>query len=245
MWTRGLLKQNARNVFLGNYWPTVLTYLVYGLIVGGASAALAVTGVGTLVTTIMLAGPMGVSACYFALRNRRGEGQLEDLFYCFKSGYGNIVMVTFMRQLYIFLWSLLFVIPGIVKTYEYRMVPYLVAENPEIDYKEALDRSRAMMDGEKWNVFVLDLSFLGWWILTGFTAGLLTLFWTNPYVCSTNAELYEALKAKTGIDSGAAPQQAPYVSTVAPAPGETFVPSADVSPAPPTGEPFAPPTDLT
>lgn len=247
MWTRKLLKTNAREVFTSNYWPTVLTYWVFGLVTGGATAILAFTGVGSLVVTIMLTGPMGASLCYYALRNRRGEGQLEDIFHCFKSEYGNIILVTFMKQLFVFLWSLLFVIPGIVKTYEYRMVPYLVAENPKIDYKEALERSRAMMDGEKWNAFVLDLSFLGWWLLTGFTGGLLAIFWTTPYVCSTNAELYEALKAKTGIDSGAATEQ-PFVQPAGPAGGETFVESTVVTQeapqapaAPQSSDPFASP----
>ncbi len=221
MWTRSLIKTNAREVFLRNYWPTVLTYFVYGLIVGGAGALLALTGIGTVLVQILIGGPMGVSLCYFALRNRRGEGQLEDLFYCFKSRFGNIILVTFMQQLFIFLWSLLFVIPGIIKGYEYRMVPYLVAENPDIDYKEALERSRAMMDGEKWNAFVLDLSFLGWWILTGFTCGILSFFWTTPYVFGTNTELYEALKAKTGINSGVT------VEPTAPAAPTDFVQPVD------------------
>ena len=102
----------------------------------------------------------------------------------------------FMVNLFIALWSLLLIVPGIVKAYSYRMVPFLVAERPEIDYKEALDTSRKMMDGEKMNAFVLDLSFLGWMILTALTCGILGVFYTVPYMSQTNAELYVTLKAK-------------------------------------------------
>ena len=81
----------------------------------------------------------------------------------FRSGhYGNIVLTMFLRDLYIVLWTLLFIVPGIVKSYEYMMVPYILAENPGMDQKEVFQISREMMNGQKWNAFVLDLSFIGW-----------------------------------------------------------------------------------
>ena len=99
----------------------------------------------------------------------------------------------FLRTLYLFLWSLLFVIPGIVMGYAYQMVPYILAENPGMESKEALARSRAMTEGHKWNMFVLDLSFLGWAFLGLLTFGIGILF-LMPYVLSTRAELYLRLK---------------------------------------------------
>ena len=102
----------------------------------------------------------------------------------------------FLRDLYIFLWSLLLIIPGIVKAYEYMMVPYLLSEDPSMPTEEAFARSKAMMDGEKWNVFVLDLSFLGWNILGACTLGILTVFYVAPYQYLTHAALYGALKQK-------------------------------------------------
>ena len=101
-----------------------------------------------------------------------------------------------MMNLFLGLWFMLLIVPGIIKTYSYRMVPYLVAENPEMDFKDAIDASRKMMDGEKWKTFVLDLSFLGWIILTSLTCGILGIFYTTPYISQTNAELYTVLKAK-------------------------------------------------
>ena len=100
-------------------------------------------------------------------------------------------------DLFTYLWSLLFVIPGIIKGYEYRMIPYILAENPGIDYREAFAASKQMMDGNKWKAFVLDLSFFGWNFLSIFTCGILAIFYVMPYIYMTNAELYVALKEIT------------------------------------------------
>lgn len=100
----------------------------------------------------------------------------------------------FFRTLFTFLWSLLFIIPGIVKSYEYMMIPFILADEPTISRKEAFARSKAMMLGNKWNAFVLDLSFLGWLILACFTLGILNIFFVNPYMYLSHAELYHSLK---------------------------------------------------
>lgn len=105
-------------------------------------------------------------------------------------------LVMFMQNLYIFLWTLLLVIPGIVKSYSYRMVPYIMAEQPDINYRDAIRISREMMDGEKMNTFVLDLSFILWGLLGAVTCGLGAVFYVKPYVEATNAELYVTLRNK-------------------------------------------------
>ena len=151
---------------------------------------------GSLIVSILVAYPLTVSMSKFLLDNREGKASSNDIFYGFTAGYGNVILNMFMMNLFIALWSLLLIVPGIVKAYSYRMVPFLVAERPEIDYKEALDTSRKMMDGEKMNAFVLDLSFLGWMLLTALTCGILGVFYTVPYMSQTNAELYVTLKAK-------------------------------------------------
>ena len=106
----------------------------------------------------------------------------------------NIVSGIFLQNLFIFLWSLLLIIPGIVKSYQYRMIPYLLAEDPNLSFSEATRLSTEMMSGEKRDAFVLDLSFLGWQLLSCITCGILGVFYVNPYVQATNAELYVALK---------------------------------------------------
>ena len=105
----------------------------------------------------------------------------------------------FFRGLYTFLWSLLFIIPGIIKSYEYRMIPYLLAENPEMDMEEAFSLTRQMMTGDKANTFILDLSFIGWNLLSALTLGILSIFYVNPYQHLTNAQLYEVLLQKLAL----------------------------------------------
>ena len=104
-----------------------------------------------------------------------------------------------MKDLFIWLWSLLFIIPGIIKAYEYRLVPYIISENPQMNYRDALAESKKLMAGNKWKSFVLDLSFIGWDLLAGLTLGVLDIFFVGPYKASTDAALYETLKY--GIDA--------------------------------------------
>ena len=105
-----------------------------------------------------------------------------------------------LRSIQLFLWFLLLVIPGIVKSYEYRMVPYILAENPRIGAKEAIQLSRRMTDGSKFSMFVLDLSFLGW-ILLGLLACFVGVLFVQPYVDMTMAELYIDLR-KNALEKG-------------------------------------------
>ncbi|MCD7716251.1 MAG: DUF975 family protein [Lachnospiraceae bacterium] len=113
----------------------------------------------------------------------------------FRSGtWSNAVWTQFLRNLYTFLWSLLFVIPGIVKSYEYRMIPWLLADYPDMPAEEAFRISKEMMYGNKWDTFVLELSFFLWDILNSVTFGIVGLFFVNPYKYATRAELYLTLK---------------------------------------------------
>lgn len=132
---------------------------------------------------------------YFMVNRQRKTG-VGEITYAFKGrNYGNVVLTLFLRDLFVFLWSLLFVIPGIIKSYEYYMVPYLLSENPGMDRKRAFEISRQMMDGEKWNTFVLELSFWGWFLLGALCCGIGVIF-VMPYYEATFAELYSFLREK-------------------------------------------------
>ena len=112
-------------------------------------------------------------------------------------GFGNYVhnfITLFLNDLFIALWTLLLIIPGIVKSYSYRMVPYILVDHPELSPTETITLSRKMMDGQKFDAFVLDLSFIGWFILSVLTLGLVGVFWYSPYKYNTNAALYLVLK---------------------------------------------------
>ena len=147
-----------------------------------------------LAIKILVINPLSIGCSSFFLYNRRNSNtDLNRLEAGFTPNYKNCVKATFMTCLFIDLWSLLFVIPGIYKAYQYRMVPYILSEDPNVTYQDAQARSTEMMNGHKWNAFVLDLSFIGWEILGGLTMGILNLFYVNPYIQATNAELYVAL----------------------------------------------------
>lgn len=144
---------------------------------------------------IFVSAPIAVGQNSFYLQNRLRQGNIGTLFSGFEPGYLNVVKVVFLKNLYIFLWSLLFVIPGIIKTYEYHMVEYILAENPHIDSARALEISREMMRGHKLDTFILRLSFFGWSILSVMSCGIGFLF-LMPYIQATFAELYTALREK-------------------------------------------------
>ena len=137
--------------------------------------------------------PLETGSARFFLRNLNTGSEVRELAYCYDHGYLNVVKTIFFKDLYIFLWMLLFIVPGVVKAYEYRMIPYLLAENPEMPKKEVFARSKEMMRGQKWKAFVLDLSFLGWGLLSLLTLGIVGVFYVNPYRNMTNAALYEKL----------------------------------------------------
>ena len=144
-----------------------------------------------------LVDPLTVGKNRFYMEHRGFDSKFEQLFYVFKSGrYMNTVKTMFFYELKIFLWSLLFIIPGIIKSYEYCMVPYLLAENPQMSTKRAFELSRMMTKGEKWHIFVLGLSFIGWYILAAFACCGVGSYFLAPYVEATHAELYQVMREK-------------------------------------------------
>lgn len=147
-----------------------------------------------------LINPVRLGATKYFIEAARGEKKTGDIGlvgYAFGCGYyKKIVKTLFLRDLYLFFWSLLFLIPGFVKSYEYAMIPYILAERPDLETQEIFDLSKQMMSGEKFDAFVLGLSFIGWMILVLFTFGIAQVFYVGPYINMTNAELYEVLKWK-------------------------------------------------
>ena len=156
---------------------------------------LLVIGLAFILIRIFVLAPFEVGGARFFLENSMQKAGLGTMLFGFQNGYyGKTVWTLFLKNLYIFLWSLLLLIPGIVKSYEYYMVPYLLADYPEISTEDAFRISREMMNGEKWNTFVLDLSFIGWKILSSISCGLVGFFYANPYEYATDAELFLVLK---------------------------------------------------
>ena len=147
-----------------------------------------------MVVDIFLINPFDVGGKRFMRMSVEGIAQVKEIAYGFDHSYKNVVKVLFYRDLYVFLWALLFIIPGIVKMYQYFLVPYILTEYPDMEYKAALQLSRDMMEGNKWKTFVLGLSFILWDILGALTLGIVEIFYVNPYRSLTYAALYCKLK---------------------------------------------------
>ncbi|KEI86938.1 DUF975 family protein [Clostridium botulinum] len=154
-----------------------------------------------LILRVVVGYMLEVGGRKFFIKAAEGETNMGYLGYCFKEGsYFGVLVTMLLRSIYTFLWTLLLVIPGIIKGYAYSMVPYILADNPSIGAERAIQLSNRMTDGEKWDMFVLDLSFLGWYILGMLALGIGVIF-VNPYVNSTKAELYLILRKKA-IEDG-------------------------------------------
>lgn len=147
-----------------------------------------------IVVDIFLINPFDVGGKRFMRKSIEDVSQVKEVAFAFDHSYKNVVKVMFYRDLYVFLWALLFVIPGIVKMYQYLLVPYILSECPDMEYHEALAKSRDMMDGHKWKAFVLGLSFILWDFLGLLTFGMVEIFYVNPYRNLTFAALYDELK---------------------------------------------------
>lgn len=115
--------------------------------------------------------PLLVGVQNFFIKNARYKGALRDIMP--KSNYAQVVIGTLVQSLLIVLFTCLLIVPGIVKAYEYRMVPYLLADHTEMSWRDALKKSKEMMQGNKMDTFILDLSFIGWGLLAACTCGIL------------------------------------------------------------------------
>lgn len=136
---------------------------------------------------------VGVSYTFNRLYAEGDNNVTGNLFRDSLDGYFRNVWGMFLMFIFVFLWSLLFLIPGIIKAYSYAMTPYILKDYPELSANQAINLSRKMMKGHKLDLFILQLSFIGWGILTLFTAGIGTL-WLMPYMMTAQAAFYQDIK---------------------------------------------------
>ena len=162
----------------------------------GLIAALIILAIAVVIKALIF-NPIELGCKRFFRKNLDEPAQMSNVMFAFDSNYKSIAKTLFMRDLYTFLWSLLLIIPGIVKVYEYRMIPYLLSENPEMSMEDAFAESKRLMTGNKWRAFVYDLSFILWYMLSAITLGIVGIFYVNPYKASSDAALYEAIKYGT------------------------------------------------
>lgn len=163
-----------------------------------------VLGIGLIILSIIsvafsifIANPLIVALRrYFIMARKKQNTKINVVLDIFKKeSWLSITITMLLKDIFTILWFLT-IIGGFIKMYEYAMIPYIIGDKTNIKWKEAFNISKQMMKGNKWKLFVLDLSFIGWEILSLFTFGLLNILYVNPYKIATNVELYEVLKKK-------------------------------------------------
>lgn len=186
------LRAVSRTTLSGNWMMAALATLVYLLIAGGVSSIPVAGKVLAIIVTYPLA--YGFAILFLDLF-REGKpidiGKLFDGFKDFGRVWGTLILVA----IYTILWTCLLIIPGIVKSYSYALTPFILKDEPELKYNAAIEKSMRMMNGYKMKLFLLDLSFIGWMILSVLTLGIGLLF-LQPYMNTARAAFYEDLKAE-------------------------------------------------
>ena len=147
----------------------------------------------TFLMTLLIENPFTIGVNNYFIKNTDSQPEFFDIFSGFKKNYKNNVKIMFIKQIKIMLWSFLFVIPGIIKSYEYAMVPYILADNPELEEADVFVLSKNMMMGNKFALFRLEFSFFGWMLLASLPLGLGMIF-LLPYMNAATAEFYKEIK---------------------------------------------------
>ena len=182
---RSELKNRAKQSLSGNWGAAIIGLIIYGVIISLLSS----TGIGSFVTGLVA---VGYISLYLGILRRTSPG-FESCISAITENIGTKFIATLLVSLYTFLWSLLFIIPGIIKSYSYAMTPYILLDRPELSPTEAIKESEKMMNGHKMDLFILDLSFIGWILLSMLTCGILILY-VEPYMMATKAAFYLELK---------------------------------------------------
>ena len=222
MWNRQQVKEQAKQIMKRNYWKMFVVTLIAGILKAEYvdliqavedfipdnvlpsmfSSILTILSGGFfvgLLSSIFIGNVISVGEHNYFIKNHYENPAINEIFQGFKGNYLNVVKIMFIMELKIMLWLLLLVVPGIIKAYEYSMIPYLLAENPNITMDEAFSLSKQMTIGQKMNLFVLDLSFLGWYFLGFLCFGIGALF-VKPYDVAAFTEVYLILKESVKKD---------------------------------------------
>jgi uncharacterized membrane protein len=183
------LQKMARESLTNKWGIAVAASLVYLILTGGIQAIYVVGSIGSLI----LSGPMTLGYAIFTLNiSRNQEARFEQIFDGFKN-FGNSLATYLLMILFIILWMLLLIIPGIIAALSYSMTFYILADDSSIGPMEAIDKSKQMMNGYKWKLFCLGLRFIGWTLLCLLTLGI-GFLWLIPYAQVSFAKFYDDIR---------------------------------------------------
>lgn len=208
------IRKSAYDALVANWKPAVLATLVVFVVswicqgfnmCGGPNGIASLSVISFLLVVCVLVPLMYVyNVALFGFYNGYQTDVLKTMIDIFKTKFMRYWVLSLLVALYTFLWGLLFIIPGIIKSYAYSMTPFIAAENPELGSDECIERSMKMMYGHKWELFVLDITFIGWWLLCLITFGIAALF-VHPYNTLAHIEFYKELKAEENKEAAAKP----------------------------------------
>ena len=166
------------------------TMLIGALVLSGVVIISAIIGA---LFSIFVTNAITVGVSNYFIKNTDSKPSFGDAFSGFRVKYGRNIGTLLLAGIKTVLWALLFIIPGIIKAYEYAIIPYILADDAEISSKDAFKKAKQMMKGNKWRLFKLEFSFIGWSVLCVLTLGI-GVFFLIPYVNAATAEFYVELK---------------------------------------------------
>ena len=188
------MRATAAAALKGKWGSAVLTTLVYMLIVCVSSVILAIIpGLNLLASIAAVIFAAGFQVGFLTMLRTGEKVQVDCLFDFFKES--RLWVTILLMFVYTFLWTLLFIIPGVIKGLAYAMTPFILKDNPNMKNNEAIELSMAMMNGHKWDLFCLELSFIGWAFLCVLSLGI-GYFWLMPYMYASIAAFYEDVKTE-------------------------------------------------
>lgn len=191
--TSAELRATARRSLSGNWLPAIGITLLYAVIIGVLSYVPYIGGIAVL----LLAGPLMLGLITYFLKLARGEKPVVGLLFQSFDRFGVSFLLYLLMQVFILLWSLLLIVPGIIAALRYSQSFFILRDNPNLEPMEAIRQSKEMMKGHKGRLFVLYLTFIGWAILAAIPFGL-GFIWLYPYILAAQTAFYEDLKGRTG-----------------------------------------------
>ncbi len=206
-WKRKEIVDASKRLLKGNYWNLLLITIICSILYiiqqiynyFNPHATAIITLISFFITFLVLQPLICGKARCFILASQGTHSNIFDLFYFFSHDYWNIVKIMFIMNLKIVLWALLFIIPGVIKAYEYQMIPYILAEQSNISLQDAFKESKKMTDNQKLDMFILDLSLIGWYFIGVIT--IIGVLFINPYIDGIYVSLYNKFKELMNQDS--------------------------------------------
>lgn len=187
--TRAELKSAAKEQIKGKIGILFVMFLIIFAIAFVCAFIPLIGGIASFIITPSFS----LSLCMVYLKlTKKEEISVGNVFDGFNNT-GRALWLNIIVSFFTFLWILLLIVPGIIKQYSYSMSFYILADNPELTAREALSKSKEMMNGHKWDLFVLQLSFFWWSLLVGVTFGIASIY-VIPYISATTANFYNSIK---------------------------------------------------